>query len=36
EHVRMWHLAVNGTHAAPDAVLQPGDRISIFPYIAGG
>lgn len=36
ERVPMWHLAVNGTHAEPDAVLQPGDRISIFPYIAGG
>lgn len=36
EHVRMWHLAVNGTHADADAALQPGDRISIFPYIAGG
>lgn len=35
-HVPMWHLAVNGTYAEPDAVLQPGDRISIFPYIAGG
>lgn len=36
EHVPMWHLAVNGTHAESDAVLEAGDRISIFPYIAGG
>lgn len=36
EHVPMWHLAVNGTHAERDTVLQSGDQISIFPYIAGG
>lgn len=36
EHTPMWHLAVNGAHAEAKAVLQPGDRISIFPYIAGG
>lgn len=36
EHVPMWHLAVNGTHAESDAILEAGDRISIFPYIAGG
>ncbi|NDJ78932.1 MAG: MoaD/ThiS family protein [Chloroflexi bacterium] len=32
----MWHLAINSTHADDDAVLQPGDRVSIFPYIGGG
>ncbi|MCC6800161.1 MAG: MoaD/ThiS family protein [Anaerolineae bacterium] len=36
EHTPMWHLAVNGAHAEAEAVLQPGDRITIFPYIAGG
>lgn len=32
----MWHFAVNQTHAEPDALLRPGDRVVIFPYIAGG
>ena len=32
----MWHFAVNQTHAEADTVLQAGDRVAIFPYIAGG
>jgi molybdopterin synthase sulfur carrier subunit len=32
----MWHFAVNQTHADPDILLHPGDRVAIFPYIAGG
>lgn len=32
----MWHFAVNQTHVEADTVLQAGDRIAIFPYIAGG
>lgn len=32
----LWHFAVNQAHAEADTVLQPGDRIAIFPYIAGG
>ena len=32
----MWHFAVNQTHADPDALLRSGDRVAIFPYIAGG
>ena len=32
----MWHLAVNQTHAEPDTVLRTGDRVAIFPYVAGG
>jgi sulfur-carrier protein len=27
---------VNGVHAAPEAVLQPGDEISLFPPLGGG
>jgi len=36
DHVPVWHLAVNGVQAGPETVLHDGDRISIFPYIAGG
>jgi molybdopterin synthase sulfur carrier subunit len=32
----MWHYAVNQTHADPDTLLRSGDRVAIFPYIAGG
>ncbi len=32
----MWHFAVNQIHAEPDAVLRAGDRVTIFPYVAGG
>jgi molybdopterin synthase sulfur carrier subunit len=32
----MWHFAVNQTHANPDTLLRAGDRVAIFPYIAGG
>jgi molybdopterin converting factor subunit 1 len=32
----MWHFAVNQTHAEPDIILQPGDRVAILPYVAGG
>jgi molybdopterin synthase sulfur carrier subunit len=32
----MWHFAVNQTHADPETLLRSGDRVAIFPYIAGG
>jgi molybdopterin synthase sulfur carrier subunit len=32
----MWHFAVNQTHANPDTLLRAGDRVAVFPYIAGG
>jgi molybdopterin converting factor small subunit len=32
----MWHFAVNQTHAGIDTVLRAGDRVAIFPYVAGG
>jgi molybdopterin synthase sulfur carrier subunit len=32
----MWHFAVNQTHADADTPLRSGDRVAIFPYIAGG
>jgi molybdopterin synthase sulfur carrier subunit len=32
----MWHFAVNQVHAEPDTVLHTGDRVAIFPYVAGG
>jgi len=35
-HQASWHFAVNRIHAEPERVLQPGDHLSIFPYIAGG
>jgi len=35
-HEASWHYAINQTHAELDAPLQPGDLVSIFPYIAGG
>ena len=35
-HQASWHFAVNQTHAEPDAVLRTGDRVAIFPYVAGG
>ena len=35
-HQASWHFAVNQTHAEPDTVLQPGDRVAVFPYVAGG
>jgi molybdopterin converting factor small subunit len=31
-----WHFAVNKVRADTGAVLQPGDSVSVFPYIAGG
>jgi MoaD family protein len=33
---RMWHFAVNQTHATLDTTLRPGDRVAILPYVAGG
>jgi sulfur carrier protein ThiS len=27
---------VNGVHAEPDRVLEEGDRVAVFPPIAGG
>lgn len=35
-HQASWHFAVNQTHAEPDAELHDGDRVAIFPYVAGG
>lgn len=35
-HQASWHFAINQTHAEPDAELKDGDRVAIFPYIAGG
>lgn len=35
-HQDSWHFAVNQAHAEADTVLQSGDRVAIFPYIAGG
>ncbi|MBN1564479.1 MAG: MoaD/ThiS family protein [Anaerolineae bacterium] len=35
-HQAMWHFAVNHVHAEPDTVLHAGDRVAIFPYVAGG
>lgn len=35
-HQESWHFAVNQTHVDLDAVLKPGDRVAIFPYVAGG
>lgn len=31
-----WHYAVNFTHVDHDTRLNEGDRVTIFPYIAGG
>jgi sulfur-carrier protein len=31
-----WHFAVNQTHAELDTPLRSGDRVAIFPYVAGG
>jgi molybdopterin converting factor subunit 1 len=35
-HQASWHFAVNQTHARPNTILQPGDRVAVFPYVAGG
>ena len=35
-HQAMWHFAVNHVHAEADTVLKAGDRVAIFPYVAGG
>lgn len=35
-HQASWHFAVNQTHVEPDAVLRAGDRVAVFPYVAGG
>lgn len=35
-HRGSWHFAVNQNHAESDRALQDGDRVAIFPYIAGG
>jgi molybdopterin converting factor subunit 1 len=32
----VWNYAVNHTHVERDHVLADGDRVAIFPYIAGG
>ena len=31
-----WNFAINHNHAELDHALAPGDRVAIFPYIAGG
>lgn len=36
EHQTSWHFAVNQVHAEADTVLQDGDRVAVFPYVAGG
>jgi len=33
---QVFTVLVNGCHAAMDAVLQPGDRVSLFPPVGGG
>jgi molybdopterin converting factor subunit 1 len=35
-HQASWHFAVNQTHVDLDFVLRAGDRVAIFPYVAGG
>ncbi len=35
-HQSSWHFAVNHIHAEPDTVLRDGDRVAVFPYVAGG
>ncbi|HVO71117.1 MAG TPA: molybdopterin converting factor subunit 1 [Aggregatilineaceae bacterium] len=35
-HQSSWHFAVNQTHVEQDTALYPGDRVAIFPYVAGG
>lgn len=35
-HQGSWHFAVNQNHAETDFELRDGDRVAIFPYIAGG
>ncbi len=35
-HQTSWHFAVNQVHAEYDTPLQDGDRVAIFPYVAGG
>ncbi len=35
-HQAMWHFAVNQIHAELETVLRAGDRVAIFPYVAGG
>ena len=32
----LWHFAVNQTHCDADTPLRAGDRVAIFPYVAGG
>ena len=29
-------MFVNGVHATPDTVLKEGDRVGLFPLVAGG
>lgn len=35
-HEAAWHFAINQAHAEPDSALRDGDRVAIFPYVAGG
>ena len=35
-HQQSWHFAVNQTIAEPGTALKAGDRVAIFPYVAGG
>ncbi|WP_341473675.1 MoaD/ThiS family protein [Desulfofundulus thermobenzoicus] len=32
----VFTILVNGRHAGMDAVLHPGDRVSLFPAVGGG
>ncbi|MEW6425260.1 MAG: MoaD/ThiS family protein [Bacillota bacterium] len=33
---QIFTMFVNGRHALPEQVLQPGDRVALFPPIGGG
>ena len=35
-HQESWHFAVNQTQVGLETRLKPGDRVAIFPYVAGG
>lgn len=35
-HEAAWHFAVNQAHAEPDTRVHDGDRVAVFPYVAGG
>jgi sulfur carrier protein ThiS len=33
---QIFTMFINGRHAFPEQVLQPGDRVALFPPIGGG